>query len=112
MHGHTRRREAAFLRSWFLPYDRSVGIVSDHFEDVRKVVRYLVRLGYDKIEGFLENGLTAWEVSGRDYDRIPAVHAAELVKRIQNSQEFTLLDVRKKEEFEAGRLPDSVHIFR
>jgi hydroxyacylglutathione hydrolase len=55
--------------------------------------------------------LTAWEVSGRDYERIPAIHAAELVRRIQNSQDFTLLDVRKKEEVEAGRLPDPVHIF-
>jgi len=96
---------------WFLPYDRPVGIISDHFEDVQKAVRYLIRLGYDNIEGFLENGLTAWEVSGRDYDRIPAIHAAELVRRIQNSQDFTLLDVRKKEEVEAGRLPNSVHIF-
>jgi hydroxyacylglutathione hydrolase len=96
---------------WFLPYDRPVGIISDHFEDIQKAVRYLIRLGYDNIEGFLENGLTAWEVSGRDYDRIPAIHAAELVRRIQNSQDFTLLDVRKKEEVEAGRLPNSVHIF-
>jgi hydroxyacylglutathione hydrolase len=96
---------------WFLPYDRPVGIISDHFEDVQKAVRYLIRLGYDNIAGFLENGLTAWEVSGRDYDRIPAIHAAELVRRIQNSQDFTLLDVRKKEEVEAGRLPNSVHIF-
>ena len=90
---------------WFLPYDRPVGIISDHFEDVQKAVRYLIRLGYDNIEGFLENGLTAWEVSGRDYDRIPAIHAAELVRRIQNSQDFTLLDVRKKEEVEAGGCP-------
>ncbi len=96
---------------WFLPYDRPLGIISDHFEDVQKAVRYLIRLGYDNIEGFLENGLAAWEVSGRDYDRIPAIHAAELVRRIQNSQEFTLLDVRQKEEVEAGRLPNSVHIF-
>jgi len=52
--------------------------------------------------------LTAWEVSGRDYGRIPAVHAAELVKRIQNSQEFTLLDVRKKEEI---RIEDETLLF-
>jgi hydroxyacylglutathione hydrolase len=96
---------------WFLSYDRPVGLISDHFEDVQKAVRYLIRLGYDNIMGFLENGLTAWEVSGRDYDRIPAIHAAELVRRIQDSQDFTLLDVRKKEEVEAGRLPNSVHIF-
>ena len=38
---------------WFLPYDRPVGIISDHFEDVQKAVRYLIRIGYDNIEGFL-----------------------------------------------------------
>jgi len=30
---------------------------------------------------------------------------------MQNEQDFTLLDVRKKEEVEAGRLPKSLHIF-
>ena len=96
---------------WFLSYDQPIGIISDHFDDVQKAIRYLLRIGYDNIEGYLENGLTAWEVSGRSYDRIPAIHAAELVKRIQNEQDFTLLDVRKKEEVEAGRLPKSLHIF-
>ena len=96
---------------WFLAYDQPVGIVSDHFEDVQKAVRHLLRLGYDNIEGFLESGLTAWEESGRRYDRIPAVHAAEVVDRLQNKQDFTLLDVRKKEEVEAGRLPGSLHIY-
>ena len=96
---------------WFLSYDQPIGLISDHFEDIQKAVRYLARLGYDDIEGYLESGLTAWEVSGRQYDRIPAVHAAELVDRIQNKQNFTLLDVRKKEEVEAGRLPGSRHIF-
>jgi len=96
---------------WFLSYDQPIGIICDHFEDVQKAVRYLSRLGYDNIAGYLENGLTAWEVSGRSYDRIPAVHAAEIVSRIQNEQNFVLLDVRKKEEVEAGRLPGAIHIF-
>ena len=96
---------------WFLPYDQPIGIISDHFEDIQKAVRHLLRLGYDKIEGYLESGLSAWEVSGRPYDRIPAVHAAEVVDRLQNKQDFTLLDVRKKDEVAAGRLPDSLHIF-
>jgi hydroxyacylglutathione hydrolase len=96
---------------WFLAYDLPVGIISDHFEDIQKAVRHLLRLGYDKVEGFLDNGLSAWEVSGRPYDRIPAVHAAEVVDRLQNKHDFTLLDVRKKEEVAVGRLPDSLHIF-
>jgi hydroxyacylglutathione hydrolase len=96
---------------WFLSYDQPIGIISDHFDDIQKAVKYLLRLGYDNIEGFLKNGITAWEVSGRNYDRIPAVHAAELVIRIENKQAFTLLDVRKKEEVQSGRLPNAVHIF-
>jgi hydroxyacylglutathione hydrolase len=96
---------------WFLSYDQPIGLITDHFEDIQKAIRHLSRLGYDNIEGYLENGLTTWEVSGRDYDRIPAVHTAELVNRMQTGQEFTLLDVRKKEEVEAGRLPDSLHVF-
>jgi hydroxyacylglutathione hydrolase len=96
---------------WFLTYDRPIGIISDRLADVRKAFNYLIRLGYDKLDCFLENGLTAWEASGRLYDRIPAVHASELVNRIQNQQAFTLLDVRKQEEVEAGRLPNALHIF-
>ncbi|MEJ2222269.1 MAG: MBL fold metallo-hydrolase, partial [Desulfobacterales bacterium] len=52
---------------WFLSYDQPIGLITDHFEDIQKAVRYLARLGYDNIEGYLKNGLTAWEVSGREY---------------------------------------------
>ena len=96
---------------WFISHDSNIGLVVNSYEDVELGARYLLRLGYDRIIGFLEDGLTAWEISGRQYKRIPAVHAEELVKRLQDDVEFTLLDVRKKEEFESGHLPGAVHIY-
>lgn len=96
---------------WFLPYDRDILLVVQDYSEVEKAVRFLLRLGYDRIPGFLEEGLHAWEVTGRRYDQIPSIHAGELVRRIRAEEDFTLLDVRKKAEFNEGRLPNSTHIY-
>jgi hydroxyacylglutathione hydrolase len=96
---------------WFLPYDRDIVMVLHDCAGSEKAVRYLLRLGYDRIAGFLDEGLHAWETSGRRYQTIPAVHAEDLVKRIEAKEDFTLLDVRKGSEVKRGRLPGSTHIF-
>ncbi len=96
---------------WFLDYRKPVGLVVEDTAEVKEAVRYLYRLGYDDIPAFLEGGLHQWETSGRGYDRIPAVHTAEIVEKIDRKEEFTLLDVRSREEFEAGHLPGAVPVY-
>ena len=97
---------------YFLPYDQEIGLIADDFEAARTAVRLLLRLGYDRIAGFLAGGLHAWEISGKPYDRIPAVHVDELTARITEGRAFTLLDVREAEELDqTGRLPGAVHVF-
>ncbi|MCK9275843.1 MAG: MBL fold metallo-hydrolase [Syntrophales bacterium] len=96
---------------YFVNYDKGIGLITAGYEDVETAVRFLVRMGYDNVIGYLEEGLHAWQVSGRKYDRIPAVHATELVRRIQSDYNFTLLDVRKIDEYNEGRLPGAVHIY-
>jgi len=96
---------------WFLPYDRDIVMVLDDSTVGEKAFRYLLRLGYDRFAGFLEEGLHAWETSGRRYQTIPPVHAEDLVKRIEAKEDFTLLDVRKESEVKLGRLPGSVHMY-
>lgn len=96
---------------YFLDYDTPVGLVAADSRDVDTAVRYLLRLGYDNVQGYLEGGMTAWETLGAAYERIPSVHVDELVRRIADDEPFTLLDVRKIEEFESGRLPGAKHVF-
>lgn len=96
---------------YFLRYERPIGLVVHDQEESETAVRGLLRLGFDRVEGRLVDGMQSWEISGRKYDRIPAVHASELVDRIQGGADFTLLDVRKEEEFAAGHLPGARHIF-
>jgi hydroxyacylglutathione hydrolase len=96
---------------YFLDYEHDIGLVLESHEQVDEAVRHLRRLGFDRVAGYLAEGMHAWEVTGREYDRIRSVHVTELVRRIKEREDFTLLDVRKPEEWEQGRLPGAKHIF-
>lgn len=96
---------------YFITYDKNIGLITEGYDEVDRAVRCLIRMGYDRFAGYLEQGLNAWQVSGRKYGRIPAVHAGELVRRIQSSESFTLLDVRSIDEYESGHLPNAVHVY-
>lgn len=96
---------------WFLSHEAEVGIVADTYEKAQVAVRRFQRLGYDKVAGYLADGLLGWETAGRRYDRIPAVHAKELAGRIRKKEDFILLDVRKKNELETGYLPGTLHVY-
>lgn len=96
---------------WFIPYDRDLGLILARRSDWEMAVRHLIRLGYDRLVAILDQGMHEWETSGRRYDRIPAVYAGELKRRIEEKEDFTLLDVRKPEEIEQGTLPGATSIF-
>ena len=96
---------------WLLSYDRPLGLIAETVDSVDQAVRHLARIGFDDVDGFLEGGLTDWETSGRPYERIPAIHARELVEWIRGEKDFLLLDVRGKKEFEAERLPGARHVY-
>lgn len=96
---------------WFLSYDRPIGLIVNHYEQVQPTVRDLIRLGYDNIPVYLHQEMHAWETSGRLYDRIPAVHIEALKQMIATQERFTLLDVRSREEFAAGHLPNALNVY-
>ncbi|HVK94315.1 MAG TPA: rhodanese-like domain-containing protein [Noviherbaspirillum sp.] len=97
---------------YFLSYDRDIGLVAEGQQQVETAVLHLMRLGYDRVKGFLAGGMRSWETSGEQYDQIPAVHVDKLVERIRAGADFILLDVRKEEELEkSGKLPGALHIF-
>ncbi len=98
---------AGYLINW----ERDIVLIPEDSGQVPAAVRSLIRMGYDNIPGYLKGGMHAWETSGRTYDRIRAVHARELTERLQGSEDFTLLDVRKLSEFEESRLEGAEHIF-
>ncbi len=95
----------------FLDYTRPLGLVVENYAQIDDAVRGLVRIGYDNVGAFLAGGLHAWETSGRRYEQVRAIHITDLEKRIDAGEEFTLLDVRSKEEFQSGHLRGAEHVY-
>lgn len=96
---------------YLLDYEYDLILVPETLDQIATAVRYLIRMGYDRLVGYLKGGMHTWEISGRMYDRIGAVNASELEQRLKANQAFTLLDVRKITEFEESRLKNATHIF-
>jgi hydroxyacylglutathione hydrolase len=94
---------------WMLPYDRPLLLVLDD-DDPSEAVRRLVRLGYDRIEGFLAGGMSAWLVAGQPSSSIEAVTAEEHCRRAGDGDGGVVLDVRTDAEVEASPVEGALHI--
>jgi rhodanese-related sulfurtransferase len=68
----------------------------------------LARVGYDKVKGYLNGGVTSWKSAGNTVKRIHSVTAQEFANSIQS--EGTALDVRNESELLKGKYKDAVNV--
>lgn len=100
----------ASFAGWFLPYDRPLLLVSET-ENPEQATRFLLRLGYDHLAGYLAGGMLAWHTAGLESSSIRTVTVQQLCHLLDEGEETSILDVRSAEELEkAGRIPDAQHI--
>lgn len=96
---------------WVLPYDRSLVIVADDPADVPEVVTHLIRVGLDDIEGYLDDGIFAWEDHGYELSRLESISVHDLDERLKKGTgKPFLLDVRTEKEWEAAHIDGAHHI--
>lgn len=75
-------------------------------EKVEETITRLSRVGFDKVLGYLEGGVQAWQSSGKDTDAISAVEASEFA-RLRNAENLHVIDVRKPGEHLSERVLDA-----
>ncbi|QEG33828.1 MBL fold metallo-hydrolase [Bythopirellula goksoeyrii] len=92
---------------WVLPYDRPTLIVLDRPEQMHEVTTHLLRVGFDDIQGYLEGGMDAWEVSGYPLEKSSTLSVHSLNKQLG---EVTVLDVRTEKEWNGGHIEGAIHI--
>ncbi|HII92168.1 MAG TPA: rhodanese-like domain-containing protein, partial [Methanosarcina sp.] len=80
-------------------------------EHLETAVRYLVRLGYDNIIGFLNGGIAAWYMKALPVDKISFISVHDLKNKLEEHEEMTLLDVRKKKEWDEGHIQGAKNIY-
>ena len=84
---------------WFIPYDRDIVLVSES-ENTETAIRYLVRMGYDRIRGVLAGGMLSWNMSGKKTGSIETKSVDNFCRLLDEEGAMFILDVRKEEEIE------------
>ena len=97
---------------WLLPYDREFYLMVDDQvgSKIDEAVRDLAMIGLDRIGGYFgADAVEAWRASGLETGRVPQISAGDVLVRM-SAGEVTLLDVRGRSEWEAGRIPGAANI--
>ena len=92
-----------------LPFDQSILLVTEPGKEKESIIR-LARVGYEKFEGYLEGGYTAWVEAGEKYDMIVDVEADELAMDIPFDPNLVVIDVRKETEYADGHVSVAINI--
>jgi hydroxyacylglutathione hydrolase len=95
---------------WVLPYDHPTLIVLDDAADMPQVVTHLLRVGFDDIRGYLEDGMERWQTAGFDTARLQTMSVHDLAKRLKEKDAPFVLDVRSEREFDTSHIADAHHI--
>jgi len=96
---------------WMLPYDKPGLLVLEDGEHLERAVRYLIRLGYDRIAGYLLGGIEAWYNEALPIEHLGLLTVQELKKRLDRGADLVVLDVRRKDEWDNGHIKGALHIY-
>lgn len=92
-----------------LPFDKKIILITEAGKEKETAIR-LARVGFSKIDGYLDGGFEAWKNAGEKTDMIVNVEADELAMDIPFDERLLVVDVRRETEFADGHVKDAVNI--
>jgi hydroxyacylglutathione hydrolase len=100
--------------SWaarILGLDRHIILIGEDPDQLRESQLRLARVGIERVDAYLDGGITGWHKAGYELDYIPQVSAQELDNlREEEKDHLTILDVREPNEVAAGAFENSIRI--
>ena len=92
-----------------LPFNKPILLVTAPGEEKESIIR-LARVGFNKVQGYLNGGFEAWKKAGEEIDLIIDIEPDELLMDIPFDENLVVLDVRKPAEYAEGHLPEAVNL--
>lgn len=92
-----------------LPFDKPIVLVTEKGREEETLIR-LARVGFSKIEGYLEGGFDNWQQAGEKIDMVIEVEADELAMDLPHDPNLLVVDVRREPEFADGHVKDALNI--
>jgi glyoxylase-like metal-dependent hydrolase (beta-lactamase superfamily II)/rhodanese-related sulfurtransferase len=100
----------ATFAGWVIPENARIFIVAEDNEQVDASVRWLRRVGLDRVAGYLEGGTGAWVRQGYPTAHVEQMSPEEVSLAASGGETITLVDVRAQSEFEASHIDGAVNI--
>lgn len=92
-----------------LSFSKPLLLVTDKGKEDETVVR-LARVGFSKMDGFLDGGFDAWKNAGEPIDMIVDIEADELAMDIPHDPNLQVVDVRREPEFADGHVKGAINM--
>jgi hydroxyacylglutathione hydrolase len=102
--------KVGYWSGWILPPDAPIVLLADEPAHARDARVQLLRVGLDRIEGFVDGGMRAWTGAALPVATIVRVSAAELHAALDRHDPLTIVDVRTVKEWKTGHIPGAINI--
>jgi len=96
---------------WMLdPRDRLLLVFPDE-DSYKRVRRYLVRVGFDRAAGYLQDGINGWIDVGLPFERLTQMSVRELQASLESGENLQILDVRTESAYNQGHVPGAIQLY-
>lgn len=92
-----------------IPFHASIVLVTQPGQEKESIVR-LARVGFDKMQGYLQGGFEAWKNAGEEVDMIINVEPDELMMDMPHDNNLLVVDVRRETEYADGHLKNALNL--
>jgi glyoxylase-like metal-dependent hydrolase (beta-lactamase superfamily II)/3-mercaptopyruvate sulfurtransferase SseA len=85
--------------------ERPVLLVVEEDGQVEEAVMRLARVGIEKVAGYLEGGILAWQKAGLPLNEVPQISVHQLHEQLRDDPgTLQVIDVRRQPEWDAGHI--------
>ncbi|MDA1129837.1 MAG: rhodanese-like domain-containing protein, partial [Chloroflexi bacterium] len=95
---------------WVVPWGQPLVLLSADASHHDDMMRQLIRIGFDRVHGFLSGGIEAWQIAGLPIEASNRL-ALDSLKQSQDASTAPLvIDVRQRNEYAEGHIPGALNI--
>lgn len=96
---------------WLVPFGSPIVLLVPDRGALVEGATQLFRIGYERLEGYLERGIEAWTAERREVASYPTIELDDLLDELARGEAGDVVDVRQRAEWDAGHLEGSRHVF-
>jgi hydroxyacylglutathione hydrolase len=102
--------KVGYWAGWVVPLSAPVILMNEgDRRQIQEARRQLLRVGIDRVAGYLEGGFAAWRAAELPVGRISQMTARE-VHDPHGQRSITVVDVRTRHEYDEGHVAGALHL--